>query len=121
MEPWLLLAIAKHLALSEYLTLPSRFWATFAADGEEIPGITRAEVTYAEPEVLSDTAVRWANAQDISFTNTPDAEVDEVWVLDVEVGGNIWFRIPMPVTLVDGGNKTFRAGALAHVIENTTV
>ena len=119
MSPWLLLAVAKHLAGIEFLTLPSSWWVTFAASGVEASGITRVEVgAYDDPEVLSETAVRWTNSADVAFTNTPAAEVDEVWVLDAEVGGNVWYVIPKAVTLVDGGNKTFRKGALAHVLED---
>jgi hypothetical protein len=117
MTPWLLMRVALHLAGKEFLTVPDLFWVTFAAAGEEIPGITRVSSLCADPEALSSSAVQWANAADVAFTNTPDAEVDEVWVLDAQVGGNVWYAIPKAVTLVDGGNKTFRAGALAHIIE----
>lgn len=117
MTPWLLMRVALHLAGKEFLIVPGNFWVTFAADGEEIPGISREPTMCADPEVLTESAVQWANAEDIAFTNTPDAEVDEVWVFDESVGGNLWYSIPMAVTLVDGGAKTFRAGALAHIIE----
>ena len=120
MDQWLLEALAKHLARKEYLTLPDGFWATFAYQGAEVPGVTRAAVVYDDPEVLSENEVRWANATDVAFTNTPDGEVDEVWVLDAQTGGRVWFRIPKLATLVDGGSKVFRPGALAHVIADTT-
>ncbi|HET8537639.1 MAG TPA: hypothetical protein VFL73_10720 [Solirubrobacteraceae bacterium] len=120
MDQWLLLALAKHLARKEYLTLPGGFWATFAFEGAEVPGVTRVAVTYDDPEVLSESEVRWANLTDVAFTNTPDAEVDEVWVLDAAAGGRVWFRIPKLVTLVDGGSKVFRPGALAHILTDTT-
>jgi hypothetical protein len=55
--PWLLEALAKHVAGSDTLVVSGDFYATLALAGTPVTGVTAQAFTYAEPVVLSDTEV----------------------------------------------------------------
>jgi hypothetical protein len=114
-----LLVLAKYIAGKESPPDMPTYYATFANAGAEVPGIVRAPFYLADPDVISDTEILLSNETPISI-DTPDGTADEVWVYDAASGGNRWFKEPItggPITLVDGGNKTFAVGDFSHTIE----
>ncbi|HEY1177710.1 MAG TPA: hypothetical protein VGF17_16265 [Phytomonospora sp.] len=118
MDIYLLLLWANYVAGKATPPEMPQLYATLALEGAEVAGVTRVAVYYANPVQVSDTEVRIDAQSGVAFDNTPDGDADEVWIYDETSGGNRWWKIRLdtPVTLVDGGNKTFAAGDLSHTI-----
>ncbi|WP_076260881.1 hypothetical protein [Intrasporangium flavum] len=119
MDIFALLILAKYLAGKASPPDMPTYYATFANSGSEVAGIVRSAFYFAEPDVVSDTEIDLANETPISL-DTPDGTADEIWVYDSLSGGNRWFKEPIaggPITLVDGGNKTFPPGDFTHTLE----
>jgi hypothetical protein len=116
---YMLLLWANYVAGKATPPVMPQLYATLAFEGAEVTGLTRVAVFYDDPVQVSDTEVQIANLSAVAFDNTPDGDADEVWIYDATSGGNRWFKILLdtPVTLVDGGNKTFAAGDLTHTIK----
>ena len=120
MDIFALLVIANYISgKATPPDMPSLF-GTLASGGVEVSGLSRVAFYMDDPETISDTEVLLKNLTPVAFDNTPAGEADEFWAYDAASGGNRWFKIPLtggPVTLVDGGNKTFLAGEVTHTIE----
>lgn len=120
MDIYLLLLVANYVTGNATPPVMPQLYATMAFEGVEVSGLTRVAVFYEAPETISDTEVLISSLTAVGFDNTPAGSADEVWIYDATSGGNRWWITPIvggPITLTDGGNKTFPAGDVSHTIK----
>jgi len=115
-----LLVIANYLCAKATPPTMPQLYGTLASGGVEVSGLTRVAFYMDDPTQVSATEVLLQNQTAVAFDNTPAGEADEFWAYDAASGGNRWLKIPLtngPITLTDGGNKTFPAAELTHTLE----
>ena len=114
MTEYLRLALLDHITGRAYYSPPVQWYVAYFLAGVEISGgsYARQPISFADALALTSTASRAGSDGGVFFSNLPDADVDEIRLMDASSGGNALWALPYATSFTAGDDKGYKPGDL---------